>query len=128
LRQENSVSKAEASINIYYIQKFWFGEAYYTDTSYHKHYFTVELPKVNVDAQIWLTIFSPGVSFDAGVTGLAAAGLKSYQFIDSNGTQQYREFDHWESHLRIEQCVEITFAFHVQLAWAKAEGIIYWHS
>lgn len=114
-------------MNIYYIQKFWFGEKYYTDASLHKHFLTVQLPDVNIDAQIWLTILGPGINFDQGVVGLAAAGVKSYRYIDKNGTQQFQEFDHWESHLRVERCVEVTFAFHVQLAWAKAEGIIYWH-
>lgn len=114
-------------MNIYYLQEFWFFEQYYTDTSLHKHYFTVELPKVNIDAQIWLTIFSPGVNFDKGVVGLAAAGVKSYRFVDKQGAKQYQEFSNWEAHLWVEQCIEITFAFHVRLAWAKAEGIIYWH-
>lgn len=114
-------------MNIYYIQKFWFGEQFYTDTDTHKNYFTVDLPKVNIDAQIWLTIFSTGLNLDAGVLWLAAAGVKSYRFVDQDGITRYRELSNWESHLRVEQCVEVTFAFHVRLAWAKAEGIIYWH-
>jgi hypothetical protein len=114
-------------MNIYYLQKFWFGEKYYTDTDVHNHYFTVDLPKVNIDAQIWLTIFSPGINSDQGKTGIAAAGVKSYRFIDAHGTSQYKEFSTWESHLRVEQCTQITFSFKVCLAWAKAEGIIYWH-
>jgi hypothetical protein len=28
--------------------------------------------------------------------------------------------------VRIEKCVELTVAFHVKLAWAKAEGNIYY--
>jgi hypothetical protein len=115
-------------MDIYYIQKFWYGEHYYTDTTVHKDYFTIQLPKVNVDAQIWLTILGPGINFDEGVVGLAAAGVKSYRYVDSNGVTQYQELSNWESHLRISNCVEITFSFAVQLAWAKAEGIIYWHT
>src|SRR5580765_1409175 len=105
-------------MNIYYIQKFWFAEKYYTDTAIHKHYLTVELPKINIDAQIWLTIFSPGINFDQGRSGIAAAGIKSYRYIDTNGFLQYQEFTSWESHLRVNQCMEITFAFTVSLAWA----------
>jgi hypothetical protein len=114
-------------MNIYYLQEFWFGERYYTDTSIHKHYITIDLPKVNIDAQLWLTIFSPGVNFDKGVTGLAAAGIKSCRFIDQNGVAQPKEFTNWESHIWVGQCTQITFAFQVRLAWAAAEGIIYWH-
>ena len=114
-------------MNIYYIQKFWFSQRYYTDTSVHKHYFTIELPRVNIDAQIWLTIFSTGIKLDAGVLGLAAAGVKSCRFVDPEGITRYQEFTNWEAHLRVQQCVEVTFAFHVRLAWANAEGIIYWH-
>lgn len=115
-------------MNIYYLQKFWFYEQYYNDTSVHTHYLTVELPKVNIDAQIWLTILGPGVSFDKGKAGLAAAGIKSYRYIDGGGIPQYHEFNTWEGHVRVEQCTEITFSFKVSLAWAKAEGIIYWHN
>lgn len=115
------------NMNIYYLQKFWFGQVYYTDTIVHSHYYTIELPKVNIDAQIWLTIFGPGVNLDERITGFAASGIKSYRFIDGDGISRYREFTTWESHVRIEQCTEITFSFKVALAWAKAEGIIYWH-
>jgi hypothetical protein len=114
-------------MNIYWLQEFWFFQKYYTDTSLHKHYFTIEFPKVDIDAQIWLTIFSPGVNFDQGVTGIAAAGVKSYRFVDQNGVTQYKEPPNWDAHVRVQRCTEITFAFHVRLAWAKAEGIIYWH-
>lgn len=114
-------------MNIYYLQKFWFSEKYYTDTSVHKHYFTIDLPEVDIDAQIWLTIFSPGLKSDPGVLGLAAAGVKSYRFLDKNGVTNHQELTNWESHLRVERCMQVTFAFHVRLAWAKAEGIIYWH-
>jgi hypothetical protein len=116
-----------SAVNIQYIQKVWFGDVYYGDTDLHRHYHTVELPQVDVDAQIWLTILSPGANLDQGVTGLAAAGIKSYSYVDAVGRPLYVEPDGWQSHLRVEQCTGITFAFHVQLAWAKAEGIIYWH-
>ncbi len=114
-------------MNIYYIQKLWFSEKYYADTTVHKHYLTVQLPKINIDTQIWLTIFSPGVNLDAGVGGIAAAGIKSYRYEDDQGKSQFVELDHWESHLRQSRCLEVTYAFHVRLAWAKAEGMIYWH-
>lgn len=115
-------------MNIYYLQKFWFTEVYYTDTDVHSHYYTVELPKINIDAQIWLTIFGPGVNLEERKAGIAAAGIKSYSFIDREGIAKYHEFNTWESHVRVEQCTQITFSFKVMLAWAKAEGIIYWHS
>ncbi len=113
-------------MDIYHLQKFWFGEKRYTDTVVHPHYHTIELPQVNIDAQVWLTIFSPGINLGAGVTGLAAAGVKSYRFIDPGGFPQFREVSGWESHARVERCTQITFAFHVQLAWAKAEGMVYY--
>ena len=113
-------------MNIYHLQKFWFGERRFTDTGLHPDYFTVDIPEANIDAQIWLTIFAPGVNFDERVTGLAAAGVKSFRFIDSGGLPQFQELSHWESHVRVERCTAVTFAFHVQLAWAKAEGMIYY--
>jgi len=115
-------------MNINWLQEFWFGERYYTDTADHKEYFTVELPDVNIDAQIWLTIFAPGLKLDEGVLGVAAAGVKSYRFIDTDGIVRYRELDEWQGHIWVDRCVEVTFAFAVRLAWAKAEGMIYWHT
>ena len=114
-------------MNIYWLQEFWFSEKYHTDASLHKHYFTIQLPEVNIDTQIWLTIFSTGLNYDQGVLGLAAAGIKSYRFVDQNGVKQYKELTNWEAHLWVDRCIEITYAFHVRLAWAKAEGMIYWH-
>ena len=59
--------------------------------------------------------------------GTAAAGIRRYRYIDENGKEAVQEFDDWVSHARVRQCIEITFAFHVVKAWAKAEGnILYW--
>src|SRR5215212_2344152 len=114
-------------MNIYYLQKFWFHERRHTDAALHRHFFTVDLPEVNIDAQIWLTIFSPGISFDEQVAGYAAAGVKSFRFIDSNGLTQFQELESWQGSVRVERCIQIMFELAVQFATAKAEGMIYWH-
>jgi hypothetical protein len=114
-------------MNIYWLQKFWFHERRHTDTQVHRHFLTVDLPEVNIDAQIWLTAFSPGRNVEEQIMGAAAAGVKSFRFIDSNGLMQFRELDSWQGNVRVERCIQIMFAFHVQFAWAKAEGMIYWH-
>jgi hypothetical protein len=117
-------------MEIYWLRQFWFGEAFHDDTSLHKHYFTITFAnKPNIDAQIWLTIFSSGAKWSGGAItdlGIAAAGIKSFKFINSSDKTETKEFDSWESHVRIEKCVELTVAFHVKLAWAKAEGNIYY--
>jgi|SRR5215218_1298777 len=115
-------------MNINFLQEFWFGERRFTDLEVHRDFLTVQIPEVNIDAQIWLTIFSPGIDLGAGVTGLAAAGVKSVRFIDPKGVPQFQEFNDWRGYVWVDRCTEITFAFHVQLAWAKAEGMIYWHN
>lgn len=117
-------------MNIYWLRQFWFGEVFYDDASLHKHYHTITFAnQPNIDAQIWLTIFSSGAKWAGGAItalGIAAAGIKSYRFINDTGQTELKEFDHWESHVRIKKCVELTVAFHVKLAWAKAEGNIYY--
>jgi len=117
-------------MEIYWLRPFWFGEKFYTDTSLHKHFHTIDFAhRPNIDAQIWLTIFSSGASWAGGAItamGLAAAGIKSVKFINSGGDEEVKEFDSWQSHVRIEKCVQLTLAFHVKLAWAKAEGMIYY--
>src|SRR5262245_28553123 len=117
-------------MNIYWLRQFWFGERFYNDTSLHKHYFTIAFAnRPNIDAQIWLTIFASGATYDNGAVtnlGIAAAGIKSFRFINDQDESELQEFDHWESHVRVKKCVELTVAFHVKLAWAKAEGNIYY--
>jgi hypothetical protein len=117
-------------MQIYWLRQFWFGEAYYTDASLHKHYHTIAFAhQPNIDAQIWLTIFSPGASWSGGAItniGLAAAGFKSYRFINDRGEPELKEMESWSSHVRVNRIVELTAAFHVRLAWAKAEGNIYY--
>ena len=117
-------------MQIYWLRQFWFGEKSYSDATLHKHYHTITFAnQPNIDAQIWLTIFSSGAKFsDGAITalGIAAAGIKSFKFINGEDKTETTELDHWDSHVRIERCVELTVAFHVRLAWAKAEGMIYY--
>ena len=113
-------------MEIYWLRQFWFGEAFHDDTSVHKHYFTITFAnKPNIDAQIWLTIFSTGAKWSGGAItdlGIAAAGIKSFKFINSNGNTETTEFHSWESHVRIKKCVELTVAFHVKLTCSKVRA------
>jgi hypothetical protein len=117
-------------MNIYWLRKFWFGQRSFSDTSLHKDYLTIAFAnRPNIDAQVWLTVVSPGATYaDGAVTalGTAATAFKSYRFINARGESEFRELDQWEAHVRVERCVELTVAFHVRLAWAKAEGMIYY--
>ncbi|MBX7435469.1 hypothetical protein JDV09_25735 [Mycobacterium sp. Y57] len=117
-------------MNITYLREFWFGEKFYNDTASHPHYYTVRFAdRPNIDAQIWLTILSPGATFSGGAVtaiGSAAAGVKSYASVNAQGQIETHESTNWDAHARVEKVVDITFAFHVRLAWAKAEGQIYY--
>lgn len=117
-------------MQIYWLRPFWFGEVSYSDTSVHKHFHTIAFAhRPNIDAQIWLTIFSSGAKWVGGnitALGIAAAGIRSYKFINDRGGLETKEFTDWHSHVRIHRCVELTLAFHVRLAWAKAEGMVYY--
>ena len=115
-------------MNIYWLQPFWFNEVYHNDLTDHKHYLSIDLDQVNIYATIGLTIFSPGFDLDNKVAGLAACGVKSYVYIDKEGKKQKKTFDHWQSHLYVENCTNILFAFAVRKAWAKAEGMIYYYN
>lgn len=117
-------------MNITYLREFWFGDRVYNDTSNHPHYHTVRFAdRPNIDAQIWLTIVSPGATFSGGAVtaiGSAAAAVKSYAFVNPQGQIETRDAGAWDAHAFVEKAVDITFAFHVRLAWAKAEGQIYY--
>lgn len=117
-------------MNIYWLRSFWFGDVAYSDTNNHPHYLTIRFAnRPNIDAQIWLTIMAPGATFSGGAVtaiGTAAAGIKSYAFVDARGQIQVQTFDHWVGTVRVERIVDLTVALHVRLAWAKADGMIYY--
>jgi hypothetical protein len=126
-----SIEKGEPSVNINFLRPFWFGEKVYSDTTNHPHYHTIRFAnRPNIDAHIWLTILSPGATYSGGAVtaiGHAAAGIKSFTFVDDNGQIQSQTLNQWEAHVRITRVVDLTVTLHVRLAWAKAEGtILYW--
>jgi hypothetical protein len=109
------------------LRRFWFSTQYYTDTDVHKDYLAIQFTdRPNIVAQIWLTIFSPGIAYENGIVGGAAAGFKSFAFINAAGRPEVKELTEWTSGIRVEQIVNLTMTFHVRLAWAKAEGIMYY--
>jgi hypothetical protein len=76
-------------MNITYLREFRFGDRVYSDTANHPHYHTVRFTdRPKIDAQIWLTIMSPGATFSGGAVtaiGSAAAAVKSYAFVNAQG-------------------------------------------
>jgi hypothetical protein len=118
-------------MEIEFLRQFWFTPKYYTDQTVHKHYGTIRFAnRPNIDAQIWLTIFSPGASWDNGAItamGTAATGIKSCAFVNDQDEIEVQEFTTWKSSIRVERVVDLTVALNVRLAWAGAEGMIhYW--
>lgn len=117
-------------MQIVLLRKVWFRARSYNDTELHQHYHTVRFAnRPNIDAQIWLSIFAPGGTYANGAItalGTAAAGIKSYSFLNDSGDVETRELTEWISNVRIERAFDLTFAFHIRLAWAKAEGMIYY--
>lgn len=117
-------------MNVHWLRPFWFGGVYYTDSSEHHDYLTIRFKnRPNVDAQVWLDIVSPGATFQGGAVtmlGTAAAGFKSYAWVDDQGEIQSQTFDHWVSSVRVERIVDLTVVFNVRLAWASADGMIYY--
>jgi hypothetical protein len=129
-RQRQARSARDRPMNIYWLRPFSFGQHTYSDTSVHKNYGTITFAtRPNIDAYVWLTIVSPGAAYSRGAVtsvGMAAAGFRSYRFVNARGEIELKELDQWEAHVRVEKIVELTAAFHVRLAWAKAEGTIYY--
>ncbi len=117
-------------MEIVHLRRVWFGARVYNDTETHRHFHTVRFAnRPNIDAQIWLSIFSPGATYANGAVtalGLAAAGIQSYSFINDNGGIETKDLSEWISNVSIKRVVDLTFGFHIRLAWAKAEGMIYY--
>jgi hypothetical protein len=118
-------------MRIYWLQQFWFGDVVYNDTDNHPHYGTIRFEgRPNIDAQAWLTTLSPGAKFSGGaVTAIGGAAVRIVfaQFVDDQGfSRTETTFGNWESHIRLSQAIIVQWEFNVRLAWAKAEGMIYW--
>jgi len=76
-------------------------------------------PPVTVKGQIFLNILSPGISFDQNDVGLAAACVKMYTYIDSNGNEQtvdYTGRDPFGS-IYVTNITSVTWKLIVTLAW-----------
>jgi hypothetical protein len=120
-------------MDIYWLQPFWFGQHTYNDTTVHAHYLTIHFSGFpNIEAQVWLDLFSPGAKYSGGAVtalGSAAAGFYGYVYKDA-ATGLYHpmflSYGPWESRLRVERVVYLTIRFHVRLASAKADGMIYY--
>jgi hypothetical protein len=116
-------------MQVYYLQRFWFYNVYNSGTTPQTHHYTMTFdPPVTVKGQIFLNILSQGVSFDQKVVGLAAAGVKSYTYVDNNGQEQTVDFAGQDpsGSIFVTNITSVTWFLTVTLAWAGAQGMIYY--
>ncbi len=116
-------------MQVYYLQRFWFGNVYNNTDTQQKHTFTIAIdPPATVKGQIFLNILSQGVDFNQGVVGLAAACVKLYTYLDANGQEQtvdYTGQDPFGS-IYVTNITSVTWELIVTQAWAGAQGMIYY--
>jgi hypothetical protein len=121
------------SFSIDWLRPFWFGQKTYSDLSVHAHYFSIYFAnQPNIEAQIWLDLFSPGATYSNGAVtalGAAAAGFYFYSYVDpiQGSVPVSLSPGPWTSRVRAERVYLLTAWLHVRLASAKADGMIhYW--
>ena len=116
-------------MQIYYLQKFWFGDVYNGSDTVQRNYLTIMFGRnINIKAQIFLNVLSPGVDLNAGVVGLAAASVKEYAYLDNNGHEQVVDFTGQApvGGITVTNVVSVTWELIVQRAWAGAIGMVYY--
>jgi hypothetical protein len=116
-------------MQIYYLQRFWFGDIYNDSDTVQTNKFTMTFgPNVNIKGQIFLSVFSPGLDINAGVVGLAAACVKEYVYLDSSGHGQVVDFTGQApvGGITVTNVVSVTWELLVQKAWAGAIGMVYY--
>jgi hypothetical protein len=110
------------------VLRFWFYPVYNDTNAIQKHYFTYQFnPAPVVKAVIYLNAYSGGVDFDAGVVGLAVAGVKAYEFLDGEGKTHTVDLTGQDIRvgLTVERLTSVTWFLYVQKAWAAAHGVVY---
>jgi hypothetical protein len=110
------------------VLRFWLYPVYNDTNAVQKHYFTYQFnPAPVVKAVIYLNAYSGGIDFDAGVVGLAAAGVKAYTFLDAQGKTQTVDLTGQDIRggLTVERLTSVTWFLIVQKAWAAAHGVVY---
>jgi len=116
-------------VQIYYLQRFWFYNVYNSGTTQQNHQYTMTFdPPVTVKGQIFLNLLSPGVSFDSNTVGVAVACVKKYTYIDNNGHEQTVDYTGQDpsGSIYVTNITSLTWELVVTLAWAGAQGMIYY--
>jgi len=116
-------------MQIYYLQRFWFGDIVNNSDNVQRNLFTMTFePNVNIKAQIFLNVFSPGMDINTGVVGLAAACVKEYVYLDSNGQEQTVDYTGQApvGGITATNVVSVTWELMITRAWASAIGMVYY--
>lgn len=116
-------------MQVYYLQRFWFGNFYSNLNFPQTHYFTIAFDSpVTVKGQIFLNLLSQGFDLGANVVGLAVACVKSYSYLDDHGVQQVVDFTGQDpfGSIFVSNITSVTWELIVTKAWAGAHGMIYY--
>jgi hypothetical protein len=117
-------------MTVYWIQQFWFDNYYDSSGTTQRVYVTVDgFGTRNVAITAQLNVLAPGAHIVvdngtiSGDIGLAAVGIKWYDYVDDSGTHHV-DNSYFVPHAIIHNCVAFQLELAYQRAWAGATGTI----
>ena len=116
-------------MNIYHIREFWFDDFYDGGGAIQRAFITVtDFKQQNIIVSAQLNVFGPGAYLKvddntiSGDLGLAAVGIKWYEFIDGDGQFQHVDTSYFVPHATIHKCVGIQLELAFRRSWVGATG------
>jgi hypothetical protein len=120
-------------VQIYRIQQFWFNNHYYPGDGVERHFLDIkDFGTRNLAVTCALNVLGPGAHVEqhdstlTGDLGVAAVGIKRYEFIDDHGQFQHVDNDYFWPCAIIRICVAVRIELSLHRTWAGATGTVHY--
>lgn len=118
-------------MDVYWIQQFWFDDLFEPNGSLQRAYLTIDgfgVRNLAITAQ--LNVVAPGALIKSdhneisGDLGMAAVGIKWYEYVDENGDSHRVENSYFVPHAIIHNCVAFQLELAYRRVWTGATGTV----
>jgi hypothetical protein len=120
-------------MQIYWVQQFWFDNYYNATANTERHYITIDgFGTRNVAVTCALNVFGPGAHIEqhnstlTGDLGIAAVGIKSYDYVDDQGQAHHVLNDYFVPCAVVKNCTAIEIELALTRAWVGATGSVFY--
>jgi hypothetical protein len=117
-------------MQIHWIQQFWFDNHYNPTGDTERHYIQLNFGRRNVAVTCALNVLAPGAHIEqhdstlTGDIGMAAVGIKSWDYVDDGGRPRHVSNDYFAPCAIIRNCTAVEIEFALMRAWAGATGTV----